>query len=119
MAGFGITIAFCFSDGLYASAQNHPHRYGRFLRFGRIARTAAAQRPAGGGGVDAPRSVICAASYEARQFGLRSAMSVAAAKRRCPQAVYIAPHFDLYREVSQQIHAVFAQYTDLIAAFAR
>ena len=63
---------------------------------------------------DGPRSVICAASYEARQFGLRSAMSVAAAKRRCPQAVYIAPHFDLYREVSQQIHAVFAQYTDLI-----
>ena len=63
---------------------------------------------------DGPRSVICAASYEARQFGLCSAMSVAAAKRRCPQAVYIAPHFDLYREVSQQIHAVFAQYTDLI-----
>ncbi len=41
-------------------------------------------------------------------------VSVAAAKRRCPQAVYIALHFDLYREVSQQIHAVFAQYTDLI-----
>ncbi|UOO80977.1 DNA polymerase IV [Uruburuella testudinis] len=63
---------------------------------------------------DGPRSVICAASYEARRFGLHSAMSVATAKRLCPQAVYIAPHFDLYRQVSQQIHQIFAQYTDLI-----
>ena len=63
---------------------------------------------------DGPRSVICAASYEARRFGLHSAMSVATAKRLCPQAVYIPPHFTLYREVSQQIHAVFRRYTDLI-----
>lgn len=63
---------------------------------------------------DGPRSVICAASYEARRFGLRSAMAVATAKRLCPQAVYIAPHFDLYRQVSRQIHTVFARYTDLI-----
>lgn len=60
------------------------------------------------------RSVICAASYEARQFGLHSAMSVATAKRLCPQAVYIPPHFDLYREVSAQIHAIFIRHTDLI-----
>lgn len=60
------------------------------------------------------RSVICAASYEARQFGLHSAMSVATAKRLCPQAVYVPPHFDLYRQVSAQIHAVFRRYTDLI-----
>lgn len=63
---------------------------------------------------DGLRSVICAASYEARQFGLRSAMPVATAKRLCPNAVYIPPHFDLYRNVSQQIHAIFARYTDLI-----
>ncbi len=63
---------------------------------------------------DGPRSVICAASYEARRFGLHSAMSVATAKRLCPQAVYIAPHFDLYREVSAQIHRIFAQHTQLI-----
>lgn len=63
---------------------------------------------------DAPRSVICAASYEARQFGLRSAMSVSRAKQLCPQAVYIAPHFERYREVSAQIHGIFRRYTDLI-----
>ncbi|KPN71513.1 DNA polymerase IV [Neisseria sp. 83E34] len=60
------------------------------------------------------RSVICAASYEARRFGLHSAMSVAAAKRLCPQAVYIPPNFPLYRDISQQIHAIFRQHTDLI-----
>jgi DNA polymerase-4 len=63
---------------------------------------------------DGPRSVICAASYEARQFGLRSAMSVATAKRLCPKAIYVPPNFDLYREASRQIHAIFAIYTDLI-----
>lgn len=63
---------------------------------------------------DGARSVICAASYEARQFGLHSAMSVATAKRLCPQAVYIPPHFDLYREISAQIHTVFRRHTDLI-----
>lgn len=63
---------------------------------------------------DGPRSVICAASYEARQFGLRSAMSVARAKQLCPHAIYIAPGFDKYREVSRQVHEIFQQYTDLI-----
>jgi DNA polymerase-4 len=63
---------------------------------------------------DGARSVICAASYEARKYGLRSAMSVAKAKQLCPQAIFIAPHFDKYRDVSQQIHQIFNQYTDLI-----
>ncbi|ATD65098.1 DNA polymerase IV [Neisseria weixii] len=63
---------------------------------------------------DGARSVICAASYEARQFGLHSAMSVATAKRLCPQAVYIPPHFELYRQVSGQIHTIFRRHTDLI-----
>ena len=63
---------------------------------------------------DGPRSVICAASYEARRFGLHSAMAVATAKRLCPQAVYIPPNFPLYRSVSQQIHTLFARYTDVI-----
>lgn len=63
---------------------------------------------------DGPRSVICAASYEARRFGLHSAMPVATAKRLCPQAVYIPPNFSLYREISQQIHTIFSRYTDLI-----
>lgn len=63
---------------------------------------------------DSPRSVICAASYEARQFGLRSAMSVSRAKKLCPNAIYIPPHFDLYRAVSRQVRAIFEQYTPLI-----
>lgn len=63
---------------------------------------------------DGPRSVICAASYEAREFGLHSAMSVAKARQLCPNAVYIAPNFDKYRAVSQQVHAIFTQYTELI-----
>lgn len=61
-----------------------------------------------------PRSVICAASYEARQFGLHSAMAVSTAKRLCPQAIYVPPHFDLYRQISREIHAIFSRYTTLI-----
>lgn len=63
---------------------------------------------------DSARSVICAASYEARQCGLRSAMAVAIAKRLCPQVIFIPPNFDLYREISQQIHHIFKNYTDII-----
>lgn len=56
---------------------------------------------------DSPRSVVCAASYEARKFGLHSAMSVARARQLCPQAIYIPPHFELYRSVSCQVHQIF------------
>ena len=60
------------------------------------------------------RSVICAASYEARRFGLHSAMSSATAKRLCPQAVFVPPNFSLYRSVSRQIHGIFRRHTDLV-----
>lgn len=63
---------------------------------------------------DGPRSVICAASYEARRFGLRSAMAVATAKRLCPQAVCLPPNFARYRAVSAHIHRIFATYSNLI-----
>ena len=63
---------------------------------------------------DGPRSVICAASYEARKYGLHSALSVATAKRLCPDAIYIPPHFNLYREVSTHIHRIFARHTPII-----
>ena len=56
---------------------------------------------------DGTRSVICAASHEARKYGLRSAMAVATAKRLCPHAIFIPPQFALYRQVSQQIHQIF------------
>lgn len=61
-----------------------------------------------------PRAVIAAASYPARVFGLRSAMSMGQAKKLCPQVVVIEPHFEKYREVSAQIHQIFQQYTPLI-----
>ena len=61
-----------------------------------------------------PRAVIAAASYPARQFGLRSAMSMSQAKKLCPQVVVIEPNFNKYREVSAQIHQIFQRYTLLI-----
>lgn len=61
-----------------------------------------------------PRAVIAAASYPARQFGLRSAMSMSQAKKLCPQVVVIEPHFEKYREVSNQVHQIFQKYTALI-----
>ncbi|WP_284070174.1 DNA polymerase IV [Sphingomonas sp. KRR8] len=60
------------------------------------------------------RGVVAAASYEARVFGVRSAMPSVTAKRRCPDLIFVKPRFDAYREVSQQIRAIFAAYTDLI-----
>lgn len=60
------------------------------------------------------RSVVCAASYEARKFGVRSAMPAARAARLCPEAIFIAPDFTRYQAVSGQIRAIFARHTDLI-----
>jgi DNA polymerase-4 len=60
------------------------------------------------------RGVVAAASYEARVFGVRSAMPSVTAKRRCADLIFVKPRFDVYRAVSQQIRAIFADYTDLI-----
>ena len=60
------------------------------------------------------RGVVTAASYEARKYGVRSAMPSVTAKRRCPELIFVKPHFDVYRAVSQQIRAIFADYTDLV-----
>ena len=60
------------------------------------------------------RGVVTAASYEARKFGVRSAMPSVAAKRRCPELIFVKPHFDVYREVSRQIRTIFLDYTDLV-----
>ena len=64
------------------------------------------------------RGVVAAASYEARKFGVRSAMPSVTAKRRCPDLVFVKPRFDVYRAVSQQIRGIFADYTDLIEPLA-
>ncbi|NHB59229.1 DNA polymerase IV [Acinetobacter sp. 194] len=61
-----------------------------------------------------PRAVIAAASYPARAFGLRSAMSMSQAKKLCPDVVVIEPNFVKYQEVSAQIHEIFQQYTSII-----
>ena len=65
-------------------------------------------------GHPAARGVVAAASYEARQFGVRSALPSVTALRRCPELVFVRPRFDVYRAVSQQIHAIFADYTPLV-----
>ncbi|WP_313009030.1 DNA polymerase IV [Brevundimonas vesicularis] len=62
----------------------------------------------------AARGVVAAASYEARRFGVRSAMPSTTAQRKCPDLVFVPPRFEVYRAVSTQIHAIFADYTDLI-----
>ena len=60
------------------------------------------------------RGVVAAASYEARKFGVRSAMPSVTARRRCPDLIFVKPRFDVYKAVSNQIRAIFADYTDLI-----
>jgi DNA polymerase-4 len=60
------------------------------------------------------RSVVCAASYEARAFGVRSAMPAVRAERLCPTAVFIAPDFTRYRAVSKSVREIFMRHTDLI-----
>lgn len=60
------------------------------------------------------RSVVCAASYEARTFGVHSAMPASRARRLCPEAVFVHPDFERYREVSRQIRAIFERHTPLV-----
>lgn len=87
-------------DAFYASVEqrDHPELRGR---------------PVAVGG-SAARGVVAAASYEARKFGVRSAMPSVTAKRKCPELIFVRPRFDVYRQVSQQIREIFADYTPLI-----
>jgi DNA polymerase-4 len=65
-----------------------------------------------GGG--AARGVVAAASYEAREFGVRSAMASVTAARKCPDLIFVKPRFEVYRAISQQIREIFAEYTPVI-----
>ena len=70
-------------------------------------------RPVAVGG-SRERGVVAAASYEARTYGVRSAMASATARRRCADLIFVKPRFEVYRAVSQQIRAIFHDYTDAV-----
>ena len=65
-------------------------------------------------GRSAKRGVVAAASYEAREFGVRSAMPSVTAARRCPCLVFVPPRFEVYRDVSRQIREIFFRHSDLV-----
>lgn len=87
-------------DAFYASVEqlDHPELRGK---------------PVAVGG-SSQRGVVAAASYEARKFGVKSAMSSMIAAKRCPDLIFVKPRFDRYREISRQIRAIFLEYTDLV-----
>lgn len=65
-------------------------------------------------GGSSQRGVVSAASYEARKFNVKSAMSSVIAKRNCPELIFVKPRFERYREISQRIRKIFLEYTDLV-----
>src|SRR4051794_39325415 len=65
-------------------------------------------------GGSAERGVVAAASYEAREFGVRSAMPSVTAKRQCPNLIFVKPRFEIYKAISQQIRGIFAEHTPII-----
>lgn len=88
-------------DAFYASVEqrDHPELRGK---------------PVIVGGSPNSRGVVATASYEARRFGVHSAMASSRAQRLCPDAVFVRPRFDVYKEVSGQIRKIFSEYTDLV-----
>lgn len=87
-------------DAFFASVEqmDHPHLKGKPL--------------AVGGG--SKRGVVAAASYEARKYGVHSAMSGFQARKNCPDLIFVKPRFERYKEVSRQIRTIFHEYTDLV-----
>jgi nucleotidyltransferase/DNA polymerase involved in DNA repair len=65
-------------------------------------------------GGSAERGVVAAASYEARKFGVRSAMASVTAKRQCPDLIFVRPRFEVYKSISLQIREIFAEHTAII-----
>jgi len=94
-------ILHCDLDAFYASVEQ-------------IRDPSLAGKPVIVGGDPRKRGVVAAASYEARKFGVHSAMPLAAAVRLCPEGVYIQPHFDVYRDYSQQVFDIYHAYTPLV-----
>ncbi len=71
-------------------------------------------KPIAVGGSDKRRGVIATASYEARKYGIKSALATRVAKNKCPRLIIVPPRFSVYKEVSKQIHEIFYKYTDLV-----
>ena len=96
-----LTILHVDMDAFYASAEqrDRPELRGR---------------PVLVGGNPDSRGVVAACSYEARRFGIHSAMSSARAARLCPKAIFVPPRLDVYRQISLQIREIFYKYTDLV-----
>ncbi len=113
-AGFSRAVRAAVAALTNQHAQNRTHRHGRVLRFGRAARRSQAAGLPVVVAWKGPRSVVCAASYEARRYGVHSAMSVARALRLCPQAIDVGPDFTRYREVSRQVREIFVRHTDIM-----
>ena len=70
------------------------------------------------GGSPEQRGAVAAASYEARKFGIHSAMPSRSAYQRCPQLIFVKPRFEVYRAISEQIRAIFRSYTELVEPLA-
>ncbi len=70
------------------------------------------------GGTPSGRGVVAAASYEARKFGIHSAMPSRLAKQKCHELIFVPPRFEIYRSISKQIHQIFERYTDLVEPVA-
>src|ERR1044071_3210305 len=66
------------------------------------------------GGSPEGRGVVATASYEARKFGVRSAMPSKKAQQICPEIIFVPPRFEIYKKVSEQVREIFHRYTDLI-----
>ncbi|MEO0739590.1 MAG: DNA polymerase IV [Cyanobacteria bacterium J06649_12] len=88
-------------DAFYASIEQRDHAEYR-------------HKPVVVGGRPEQRGAVAAASYEARRYGIHSAMPSRIAVQRCPQVIFARPRFDVYRAVSEQIRTVFRDYTDLV-----
>ena len=100
MAAFDRKIIHIDMDAFYASVEqrDNPELRGKPIAVGHAEE----------------RGVVAAASYEARRFGVRSAMSSQKAKRLCPQLIFVHGRMEVYKEVSRQIHEIFHEYTDVI-----
>ena len=70
------------------------------------------------GGTPSGQGVVAAASYEARKFGIHSAMPSRIAKQKCPNLIFVPPRFEVYRSISKQIYDIFERYTDLVEPVA-